>query len=115
MRIVFMGTPTFAVNSLDKLVKKEYDVALVVTQPDKPKGRGKKIIFSDIKNYALNNNLNIFQPKTLKDISVVEKIRELNPDLFVTAAYGNILTKEILDIPKFGCINVHASILPKYR
>jgi len=116
MNIVFMGTPSFALQSLDLLVKEKYNVLAVITQPDKPRGRGNKVIFSDIKKYALENNIEVLQPNTLRNNEeFVNKLKSMNPDLFVTAAYGKILTQEVLSIPKYGCINVHASILPKYR
>lgn len=115
MKIVFMGTPDFAVPSLTKLVEK-HEVCAVLTQPDKPKGRGKKLAYSPVKEEALKYNIPIYQPIKLKDdILVVEKIKELNPDFIIVVAFGQILTKEVLDIPKYGCINLHASILPMYR
>ena len=114
MRIVFLGTPDFAVNSLDALVKSKHDVVAVITQPDKPTERGNKIEFSEVKKYALANDIPLFQfPKISRD-GVID-IKALNPDLMVTAAYGQILSQDILSIPKYGIINVHASILPKYR
>lgn len=114
MRIIFLGTPDFAINSLDALVKSKHDVVAVITQPDKPTERGNKIEFSAIKKYALANNIPLFQfPKISRD-GVID-IKALEPDLMVTAAYGQILSQEILSIPKYGIINVHASILPKYR
>ena len=114
MRIVFLGTPDFAINSLDALVKSKHDVVAVVTQPDKPTERGNRIEFSEVKKYALANNIPLFQfPKISRD-GVID-LKALEPDLMVTAAYGQILSQEILSIPKYGIINVHASILPKYR
>ena len=114
MRIVFLGTPDFAINSLDALVKSKHDVVAVVTQPDKPTERGNRIEFSEVKKYALANNIPLFQfPKISRD-GVID-LKALAPDLMVTAAYGQILSQEILSIPKYGIINVHASILPKYR
>ena len=115
MKIVFMGTPEFAVPSLMRLIE-EFDVKAVLTQPDKPKGRGKKLAMSEIKEAALKYSIPVFQPIKLKnDIEVINTIKEIAPDFIVVVAYGQILTKEILDIPKFGCINLHASLLPKYR
>lgn len=115
MKIVFMGTPEFAVPSLIRLIE-EFDVKAVLTQPDKPKGRGKKLAMSEIKEVALKYSIPVFQPTKLKnDIEVINKLKEINPDFIVVVAYGQILTKEILSIPKFGCINLHASLLPKYR
>ena len=114
MRIIFLGTPDFAVNSLDALVKSKHDVVAVVTQPDKPTERGNKIEFSEVKKYAIANNIPLFQfPKISRD-GIID-MKTLNPDLMVTAAYGQILSQDILTIPKYGIINVHASILPKYR
>jgi methionyl-tRNA formyltransferase len=115
MDIVFMGTPEFAVESLNMLVNEGYNILAVITQPDKPRGRGNKVSFCDVKKYALKHDLNVLQPKSMKKGEIVEQLKSMKPDLFITAAYGKILTKEVLDIPKHGCINVHASILPKYR
>lgn len=115
MRIVFMGTPEFAVPSLDMLVKEGYDVAAVVTQPDKPKGRGRKLSAPPVKEYALEKGIEVLQPLKIKTAEFEAQLRELAPNLLVTAAYGKILSKELLDIPPLGCINVHASLLPKYR
>ncbi len=114
MRIIFLGTPDFAVKSLDALVKSKHEVVAVITQPDKPTERGNKIQFSEIKKYSIANNIPLFQfPKISRD-GIID-ISALAPDLMVTAAYGQILSQEILSIPKYGIINVHASILPKYR
>ncbi|HQA58184.1 MAG TPA: methionyl-tRNA formyltransferase [Acetivibrio sp.] len=115
LRIVFMGTPEFALPSLQMLVNEGYDIAAVVTQPDKPKGRGKKASMPPVKEYAINNNINVLQPEKVKTQEFVETMKELKPDLMVTCAYGKILPKDILDIPPYGCINVHGSLLPKYR
>lgn len=115
MKIVFMGTPDFAVPTLKKLIS-TYGVESVFTQPDKPKGRGKKVSFSQVKEVALKNNIEIFQPVKLKnDREAIEYLKSLKPDFIIVVAYGQILTKEVLDIPKYGCINLHASLLPKYR
>ncbi|MEE2701978.1 MAG: methionyl-tRNA formyltransferase [Thermodesulfobacteriota bacterium] len=115
MKIVFMGTPGFALRILEAL-NDQYDVELVVTQPDKPVGRKKEIVFNPVKKFALDKNLNLLQPDKLKDNhQAVETLKSINPDIVCVAAYGKILPEEILDIPKYGCINVHASILPKYR
>ena len=114
MRIVFLGTPEFAVNCLDTLVKSKHEVVAVVTQPDKPSERGNKIEFSEVKKYSLASGIPLFQfPKISRD-GVID-LKALQPDLMVTAAYGQILSQEVLDIPKYGTINVHASLLPKYR
>jgi len=110
-----MGTPEFAIPSLDMLVKEGYDVVAVVTQPDKPKGRGNKMCPPPVKEYAIEHGIEVLQPDKVKTEEFAEKIKEINPDLLVTAAYGKILPKSVLDIPKFGCINVHGSLLPKYR
>lgn len=116
LNILFMGTPDFAQESLRCLVEEKYNIIGVVTNPDKPKGRGMKMIASPVKEYALEKGLDIYQPeKVKKNIEFIEKIKELNPDVICVVAYGKILPKEILDIPKYGCINVHASILPRYR
>ena len=114
MRIIFLGTPAFSVNSLDALVKSKHSVVAVVTQTDKPTERGNKIEFSAVKKYALANGIPLFQfPKISRD-GVVD-LKALEPDVMVTAAYGQILSQEVLDIPRLGTINVHASLLPKYR
>ena len=116
MKIVFMGTPDFARDSLKALVENGYDIELVVTNPDKPKGRGMKMIPSDVKIYASEHGLNILQPLKIKNNNeFIDKLREINPDVICVVAYGKIIPKEILDIPKLGCINVHGSLLPKYR
>ena len=115
MKIVFMGTPEFAVPSLQKLIE-THDVECVLTQPDKPKGRGKKISYSPVKEEALKHNIDIYQPIKLKDDGeLIEKLKKINPDFIIVVAFGQILTKEVLDIPKYGCINLHASLLPMYR
>ncbi len=115
MNIVFMGTPDFAVPSLKRLIE-EYDVTAVLTQPDKPKGRGKKMAYSAVKEEALKHGIPIYQPIKIKeDLNLIEKLKELKPDFIIVVAFGQILTKEILDIPKYGCINLHASLLPMYR
>lgn len=115
MRIVFMGTPEIAVDSLKKLIDDGHDVCAVVTQPDRPKGRGKKLAMSPVKELALEKGIDVLQPEKASSEEFVEKIRGLEPDLIVVIAFGQILKKDLLDIPKIGCINVHVSILPKYR
>lgn len=115
MRIVFMGTPDFAVPSLDILVKNGYDVILVVTQPDKPKGRGHQVCCSPVKEYALKNGLVIEQPVKIGDEACVARLKALKPDLFITCAFGQFLPQRVLDIPPMGTVNVHGSLLPKYR
>ncbi|GKX66256.1 methionyl-tRNA formyltransferase [Inconstantimicrobium mannanitabidum] len=115
MNIAFMGTPDFAVPSLEKIIDK-YGVKLVFTQPDRPKGRGKKLAFSAVKEVALNHGIEIMQPVKLRnDREAIEKLKSLDLDFIIVVAFGQILTKEVLDIPKFGCINLHGSLLPKYR
>lgn len=114
MKIVFMGTPEFAVPSLEKLIQK-YDVVAIITQPDKPKGRGKKIIFPLIKEVAIKNNIPILQPIKVREKESIKQIKEYEPDVIVVVAFGQILSQELLDMPKYGCINVHGSLLPKYR
>lgn len=115
MKIVFMGTPDFAVPSLRKIID-TFGVECVFTQPDKPKGRGKKISYSPVKEVALEHNIKVLQPVKLKnDMEAIEYLKELKPDFIIVVAFGQILTKEVLDIPKYGCINLHASLLPMYR
>ena len=115
MKIVFMGTPDFAVPSLEALIEK-YGVEAVFTQPDRPKGRGKKMAFSAIKEVAVKHDIKVFQPEKLKDDrEAIEYLKEMKPDFIIVVAFGQILTKEVLDIPKYGCINLHASLLPMYR
>ncbi len=110
-----MGTPEFAVPSLERLISDGHDIAGVVTQPDRKKGRGKSMSFSPVKQTALKHGLKILQPEKIKKKECIENLRDFNADLFVTCAYGQILPQAILDIPKYGCINVHASLLPEYR
>ncbi len=115
MNIVFMGTPDFSVPSLKKLIE-NYNVRAVFTQPDKPKGRGKKLSASPVKEVAVLNNIPVYQPvKIRKEQEIINKIKEIKPDFIIVVAYGQILSKEILDIPKFACINLHASLLPRLR
>lgn len=115
MNIIFMGTPTFAVPCLERLLQEGHHVALVVTQGDKPKGRGHQMAFSPVKEYALSNNLPVFQPVSLKNEEAVERLAQEKPDLIVVTAYGKILPQKILELPVYGCINIHASLLPRYR
>ena len=115
MNIVFMGTPDFAVPSFKKLIE-EYNVTAVLTQPDKPKGRGKKMACSAVKEEALKHGITIYQPVKLKeDLELIQTLKDLKPDFMIVIAFGQILTKEVLDIPKYGCINLHGSLLPMYR
>lgn len=115
MKIVFMGTPDFAAGALKSIIDAGHEVVLVVTQTDKPKGRGKEVQFTPVKKVALEYGIEVFQPVKIKLPESVEKLRSYDADVFVVAAYGQILSKEILDMPKNGCINIHASLLPKYR
>lgn len=116
MRIVFMGTPDFAEESLKAIYEANYEIIGVVTNPDRPKGRGMKMVASPVKEFATKQNLKIFQPQKVRNNEeFINEIKELNPDVICVVAYGKILPKEILEIPKLGCINVHASLLPKYR
>ncbi len=116
LNILFMGTPDFAKVSLEKLYNNEYEIIAVVTNPDKPKGRGMKLIPSPVKEFALKNNLTVLQPEIIKNnTKFINQIKQLNPDIICVVAYGKILPKEILEIPKYGCINLHGSLLPKYR
>lgn len=116
LRIIFMGTPDFAACSLKKLIAENFNVISCYTNPDKPSGRGMKLKYSEVKNVALENNIKVYQPARLrKNEEVIEEIKAQKPDLIVVVAYGKILPKEILEIPKYGCINVHGSLLPEYR
>ncbi len=114
MRVIFMGTPDFAVASLEALLR-EHEVLAVITQPDKPKGRGKKLAFSPVKEYALAHGLAVLQPERVKAPEFVEELRKYNAELIAVTAFGQILPEEILNMPEYGCINVHGSLLPKYR
>ncbi|MBQ9991413.1 MAG: methionyl-tRNA formyltransferase [Lachnospiraceae bacterium] len=115
MKIVFMGTPDFAVGALQALIGSEHQVAAVVTQPDKPKGRSGKLQVTPVKACALEHGIPVFQPIKIKTPEAVEVLRGYEADLFVVAAFGQILSREILEMPRFGCVNIHASLLPKYR
>lgn len=115
MKLVFMGTPDFAVPSLKALVEAGHEVAAVLTQPDKPKNRGMKLQPTPVKEYALTQNIPVYQPEKLRDGQALATLRELGPELIVVAAYGRILPIDILELPRLGCINVHSSLLPKYR
>ncbi|MBS6643517.1 MAG: methionyl-tRNA formyltransferase [Clostridiaceae bacterium] len=115
MRIVFMGTPEFSVNILVSLVNAGHDVAAVVTQPDKPKGRGKSVLMPPVKEKALEYQIPVYQPVKVRDPEFIKILEELNPDVIVVVAFGQIVSKTILDMPKYGCVNIHASLLPKYR
>lgn len=115
MRVLFMGTPDIATWCLQKLIDEKYDIIGVVTQPDKPQNRGKKLGMPPVKELALKYDIPVYQPIKARDEEFVATLKELNPDIIVVVAFGQILPKSILDIPKFGCINVHVSLLPKYR
>lgn len=116
MKIVFMGTPDFAAESLKSLIAAGHEILAVVTQPDKPKGRGKAMAISAVKELAIQEEIPVLQPiRVKKDEEFLEQLKDLNPDCIVVAAFGQMLPQSILDLPKFGCINVHASLLPKYR
>lgn len=115
MKIVYMGTPDFAVGPLEAIIQAGHEVTAVVTQPDKPKGRGKEMAASPVKECALKYNIPVLTPAKIKAEEAVEKLREYPADIFVVAAFGQILSEKILQMPKFGCINIHASLLPKYR
>lgn len=115
MKIIFMGTPEFAVPSLEAIID-NFGVEAVFTQPDRPKGRGKKVAMSPVKEVALKNNIEVCQPNKLKnEPEFIEKLKKIQPDFIIVVAYGQILSKEVLEIPKYACINLHASLLPKYR
>ena len=115
MKIVFMGTSEFSVPSLRKILEAEHEVIGVVTQPDRPRGRGQKLIPSPIKEFALTNKLEVYQPESIRTEEAIDYVRSWAPDLVVVVSYGQIIPVEILDFPKLGCINVHASLLPRYR
>ncbi len=115
MKIVFMGTPDFAVCSLESLIKAGHEITCVVTQPDRQKGRGRELAFCPVKECALKHGLNVFSPVKIKDLGSVDELRKYEADIFVVAAFGQILSEEILNMPKFGCVNIHASLLPHLR
>ncbi len=116
MKVVFMGTPDFAVPTLQMLIDEKFEVALVVTQPDRPKNRGKKLTMPPVKELALEYNIEVSQPQRVRgDEEFYNKLKQVEPDLIVVVAFGQILPKEVLDLPRLGCINVHGSLLPKYR
>lgn len=115
MKVVFMGTPDFAVNTLAAIIEAGHEVAAVVTQPDKARGRSGELKMPPVKELAVEHNLKVYQPVKIKDSDMEEVLREINPDVIVVVAFGQILPKSILELPKYGCVNVHASLLPKYR
>ena len=115
MRVVFMGTPDIAATCLKKIIEDGFQVVAVYTQPDRPKGRGMKMVYSPVKELAIAHNLPVFQPENFREDETVEQLRALQPDVVAVVAYGRILPQRVLDIPKNGCINIHASLLPQYR
>jgi len=115
MRVVFMGTPEFGVSVLKQLVEDHWDICAVYTQPDKPKNRGMKLIPTPVKEYAMSQDISVYQPASCRDEAVLEELRALEPDVIVVAAYGKLLPQALLDIPKVAIINVHSSVLPQYR
>ncbi len=115
MKIIYMGTPDFAVAPLAALAENGYEVEAVITQPDKPKGRGKTMMPTPVKEEALKHGIPVLQPVKVRDSEFVEELKNLAPDIIIVAAFGQIIPKSILDMPRFGCINIHASLLPKYR
>lgn len=115
MKVVFMGTPDFAVDALQAIIEAGHEVTAVVTQPDKPKGRGKEMQATPVKTCALEHHIPVFQPVKVKEPEAVETLRSYEADIFVVVAFGQILSEEILQMPKYGCVNIHASLLPKYR
>jgi len=115
MRVVFMGTPDFASASLDKLIEEGFNIVGVFTQPDKPRGRGMEMSFSPVKELALKHNIPVFQPEKMRDGTAYRQLSELKPDILAVVAYGRILPDDILALPKYGAVNVHGSLLPKYR
>lgn len=115
MRVIFMGTPEFSVETLEALIEAGHEVCLVVTQPDKPRGRGKEVQFTPVKETAVSHEIPVYQPKRVKQPECVDELRKYRADVIVVVAFGQILPKEILDLTPYGCINVHASLLPKYR
>lgn len=115
MRIIFMGTPDFSVGTLEALLEAGHEIVLTVTQPDKPKGRGKSLQMTPVKEAALAHGLEVYQPRRVREPECIDYLRSFAPDLIVVVAFGQILPKELLEIPKYCCVNVHASLLPKYR
>ena len=115
MKVIFMGTPDFSVGTLEALVEAGHEVVLAVTQPDKPKGRGKEMQFTPVKECAMKYNIPVYQPRRVREAECIEELRRYEADIMVVVAFGQILPKEILEMTKYGCVNVHASLLPKYR
>jgi len=115
MKVIFMGTPDFSVGTLEALVDAGHDVVLAVTQPDKPKGRGKEMQFTPVKECAIKHGIPVYQPYRVREAECIEELRRYDADIMVVVAFGQILPKAILDMCQYGCVNVHASLLPKYR
>lgn len=115
LKIIFAGTPEFAATALDRLIEKQFNVVAVYSQPDRPAGRGRKLTASPVKQRAQAADIPVYQPKTLRDTAAQEELRSLNADLMIVAAYGLLLPQAVLDIPRLGCINIHASLLPRWR
>ena len=115
MKIIFMGTPDFSVGTLEALIEAGHEVVLAVTQPDKPKGRGKEMQFTPVKECAIKHNIPVFQPRKVRELECVETLRSYQADIMVVIAFGQIMPKEILEMTPYGCVNIHASLLPKYR
>lgn len=115
MRIIFMGTPDFSVPTLQCLIKSQHEVIAVVTQPDKPKGRGKEVQMTPVKECAVAHQIPVYQPARAREASFVESMQQLKPEVIVVIAFGQLLSKELLELPQYGCINIHASLLPRYR
>ena len=115
MKVIFMGTPDFSVGTLEALIEAGHEVALVVTQPDKPKGRGGKMQYTPVKEVAVAHNIPVYQPKRIREPECIEELRKYNADIMVVIAFGQVLPKEILEMTPYGCVNVHASLLPSYR
>ena len=115
MRVIFMGTPDFAVGTLEEIIKAGHEVALVVSQPDKAVGRSKALRYTPVKACALEHGIEVYQPQKVRDSECIERLRTYHPDIIIVEAFGQIIPRAILDMPRYGCVNVHASLLPKYR
>lgn len=115
MRIIFMGTPDFSVGTLEALIVAGHEIVLAVTQPDKPKGRGKAMQFPPVKEAAIAHDIPVYQPTRIREPECIEYLKQYKPDIMIVVAFGQILPKELLELPVYGCVNVHASLLPKYR
>ena len=115
MRVIFMGTPDFAVGTLEEIIKAGHEVVLVVSQPDKAVGRSKALRYTPVKECALEHGIEVYQPQRVRDSECIERLRTYHPDIIIVEAFGQIIPRAILDMPRYGCVNVHASLLPKYR